>query len=272
MQVAIYGLYKTGTTLLFHIVRQALASDCREIFEQSAFQPLPESERTDVVAKVILGEPVNSPDLDYLSFAHFDRHILTIRDPRDWLVSGLLFLVQQQENIYSNESNRQYILDLFRRKEREPESLSVRYLLEQILDRAGQGDLDEVMTWMDRQYRFLLRFEEQADAFLQVKYEDFASGKLEAVSHYLGLSCSGEVAIPPEHDHVPRTRSSGNWRDWLLEEDTDFFKTVFQPYILRHHYAGHWETNSTRFIDPRHCSEYLERVSQRAQARTAATG
>jgi len=260
MKIAILGAYKTGTTALFYLLRDALDPPTRTLFEPARYVPASGDERRNVLAKVILGAPGRDWRVDYRSFAEFDKKILLTRDPRDWLISGMLFMIQQVPALYADDRHFKEILAMLRRKESDPGCLSVKAMLMRLLEMRRESSLEAEIEWMRRHLQWLLDFDATLAGHLVFPYEALVDGRFRDLQDYLGVSLSGHANVPTEHDHVTRTKSHGNWRHWFLPEDAALFKPVFEPYIHRYGYSRIWHPASTPRIDPAHGSAYVART------------
>lgn len=259
-RIVVFGPYKSGTTGLFYKIRNSLPGPVRTLFEPKAY--LPEKGDTDcwVLAKTILGAGSESEGTDYSGFLEFEKKIYLSRDPRDLMVSGILFMVQQEPSLYGNDEKLTRILHLLRQKETHPQGISLCRLFQRIVDESDHHSFPQVMKWLDFQYRWLMEFENKLDDYCHVKYEDFVDGELERLESYLGFHLPGESLVDPVHDHVPRTLAYDNWKNWFLEEDIAFFKPVFEEYIKRYHYSNNWQGADEQKISPEHCSRYVMRI------------
>jgi hypothetical protein len=269
-RIAIYGQYKTGTTGLFYRLLGALPPGTRRLFEAEAYRPEPADDERAVLAKVILGLPGPGWTVDYASFRGFDRHVYLVRDPRDWVVSGLLFLVQQERAIWSDDRKLGEVLGLLERKQADPRSLPAGRILGRIVELGSGGSLAALTGWMAAQARWLRSFEEGLPGAYRIRYEDFADGALEGLAGYLGFALGAPAPTAPEHEHTPRTLSHGNWRDWFLAEDVEVFRPVFREYMEHYGYGDDWTPSPRPVIRPEHCVEYVRRVvARRREARPA---
>ena len=98
-RIAIFGQYKTGTTGLYYKIKNSLPASVRTLFEPQRFTTHPDDATRPILAKVILGVSGAPNPIDYDSFLHFDRKVYLIRDPRDWTVSGLLFMIPHMDKL-----------------------------------------------------------------------------------------------------------------------------------------------------------------------------
>lgn len=117
---------------------------------------------------------------------------------------------------------------------------------------------------MERQIAWLFAFEDQLGDHCRIKYEDFVDGKTAALEEYLDLSLTPDPRMDTAHEHVTRTKSYGNWKDWFVPQDVVYFRSVFEPYLRRYEYDPSWQLNPQPAIRAEHCSHYVERtVSKR---------
>lgn len=267
-KIAIFGQYKTGTTALFYKIKNSITSKVRTLFEPVEY--IEEAGDADrfVLAKVILGIPEDSARVKYDTFMTFDKKLYLVRDPRDWLVSGTLFLIQQESGLYNDEEKLSRVMEMLRQKESDPKSISLLKIFEQVLLANPDNSLERTTEWMKRQYQWFIKFESHIGDHLIIRYEDFVDGRVEEMESYLEMPLGGSSDVAEKHSHVPRTKSYGNWKDWFLEEDVAHFKPLFCEYIERHGYSNEWRLNDDPIVRAEHCSEYVERVVKKRKSRS----
>jgi hypothetical protein len=265
-RIAIYGQYKSGTTALYFAVRKALPQETRLLYESVAYESEPEDTRRPVLAKVILGAPEPDWEVRHNTFSSFGKKIYLIRDPRDWLVSGALFLIQQDASIYSNDERLDSVLKLLRQKESAPRSLSLLSLLRHLFRLSTEHSFEEVIAWMVRQKQWLQDFESTLKEHYVFRYEDLVDRRVEGLEDYLQLPVPLDAVLPETQRHVVRTKSYGNWKHWWLEEDVSFFRPLFDPYLQRHDYPAVWTLAERPVIPAEHCSQYVIRTVNRRKA------
>jgi hypothetical protein len=258
--IVIFGAYKSGTTGLFSVVRRSLHPEPRVFFESPEYLPKAGDDGRHLLAKVILGVgrrgPISRPE----SFGHFDRQILLCRDPRDWLVSGMLFMIQQHEVAYRDMEVLHALLSLLRRKEADPLSISFGDLFNAISTACGRGDAAAHDAWIECQLASLIAFKTRQSRVHVFRYEDFVGGKWAALEEYLDLPLARDTSVGPEHKHVPRTLAAGDWRNWFLPEDVERFRPLLLPYMRCHGYADNWEVTPPASIAAEHGSSYVART------------
>jgi hypothetical protein len=136
MRTIIYGLARTGTSALFYKLKNSLPSESICLFEPVSFRGKGRlrarllsaitGKQPDVLAKVILfyaDRPVRVGD-----FRDFDKQLLVVRDPRDRLVSVLLYWIYNSD-FFGSDIAVAHFLALLRRKEAEPRSVSIATLV-----------------------------------------------------------------------------------------------------------------------------------------------
>ena len=104
---------------------------------------------------------------------------------------------------------------------------------------------------------------------LTLKYEDMVAGRIAPLEAYMGLSLDRQVEVGLEHDHVTRTKGHGDWRNWFLEEDVEYFKPIVNSYLERFGYSADWRISENPVICEAHCSGYVARTVRERSASSA---
>ena len=137
MKTVIFGLARSGTTALFYKLKHSLPPQTVCLFEPRSFNAralrkktigslLKGSSEPDVLAKVLPFRPGDPADAD--SFSHFEKQILIVRDPRDRLISRLLYGVYDSR-LCDDDLKVSAFLDILKRKESDSRSVSLKNLL-----------------------------------------------------------------------------------------------------------------------------------------------
>jgi hypothetical protein len=260
MRVVIVGLGKSGTTALLYAVRSAMPANTDVIFEPHAYVAV---NAPHVAAKVLLNPKY---PMDHAFYRQFDRIVLSIRDPRDLLISKALYRVYGAKALHADTSKLDQYLDLLRAKETDPRSVSLTRINTVFQGFAGPTlHSDEGIT---RLLNDAVAFHEAFPDGMVYKYEVMVTGQFDSLAQYLSLSAENmKPDVPEGLRRVVRSRRAGNWRDWFCLEDVDHYRPLLSAYMDRYGYSDDWELNREPLIPPEECSEYaLRLVRERRRA------
>jgi hypothetical protein len=222
-----------------------------------------EDMRRPVLAKVIVPGSGSAPaaaDGGFATFRTFDKALYLLRDPRDWMISGVLFLTQEYQPFLLNEHAVSDLMGLLRRKEAAPASVPLLDILSAVLAPSGMTAEAWLPPFLADYYERLFRFENSLESHLCWRYEDFVANRNRSVERHLGFRLDGDANAAGRFDHVARAKRSGDWRHWLTEADVAFLRPLLTPYIRRHGYPPSWSLSARQQIDTAHASGYVERV------------
>jgi len=269
LRFVIFGLAKTGTTALFYKIRSSLppASIC--LFEPSTFGPMERlAERLraarrgalapDVLAKVL---PWGPKAVRVADFERFERQVLIVRDPRDRMISDLLYRGFNAA-LARHAPAALEMLALLRRKEAEPQAVPLVRLLA-AYDRLEAG-LGAPSDWRQRYGRDgverPLAFHALRPRLASYRYDDLVAGRFGALEAAIGHPLSGAAEVPPVLGRVVRTKGSGAWRSWFTPEDVAQLRPLLQPYLDRYYPRADWDLSPSPVLDPGEGSLYAARV------------
>ncbi|MFZ5802461.1 MAG: sulfotransferase family protein [Candidatus Omnitrophota bacterium] len=247
MKILIQGVPKSGTTALYYHLKASMPKRTVCLFEPVAFQPADERAGRDLLAKILI---YNHSKMRYETFRSFEKKILLVRDPRDVLISRLLYQSAYHE-LYGTDEIAKSFYHLLRDKEKSPR----------------QGSFLQLALYVRQYSEFSLRscfqpFEmmlrwDTAGAFVY-HYEDLCEGRFSALEDYLGFKLNGQCKVPSLHARVGRTRSFGSWRDWFTQEDVDYFREPLGSFMKRFGYdPDDWDLRSEAVIPSEHASLYF---------------
>ena len=267
MKILIAGLAKTGTTGLLYLIANSLQPPRpRLLFEPKKCPPGLDRSPGHVVGKVLI-----SPRLDAASFLHFDRKIILVRDPRDRLVSALLYS-QYHARYLADDAKVAIVRQCLERKEAAPGQVSLREIfraMEQASGREGVGQrfrnsAAAGLAWLDK-------YAATMPHALLYHYEHFVAGDYTALETYLDMRLAGAAKVPARISRVERTKGYGDWRHWFTEEDIRDFRPIFTPWLAKHGYdADDWTLDPHPVIAAEHCSGYYMRLVAEYRAKQAA--
>lgn len=274
--ILILGAAKSGTTGLFYAVRSALAERLgmrvEGLFEPRTWVEIRDylrSSTDDVrLVKALLGVLVRGGPMQT---DLFEKRVVIFRDPRDNIVSRLVFMLPKILPL-SEPRKVEAVLDLLRRKESEPGSLSVVDIIRQISRVSGREDL---LANMRANALLPARIKrEHEGAFFFMPYDDLVAENFAPLSEYLGVPIGTGFAVDQKHAYVVRSKESGGWRHWFLDEDVRYFATeVAEDYRLLG-FDPEEMPASERRIAPETCSRYaqaqIERVREKRRKQRAA--
>jgi hypothetical protein len=271
--VVIVGPSKTGTTGVYAAVKRGLAGagvDMVTVFEPTSPRLLTNvfllapgrtlltKTTIDKVARIV-------PDP-----AVFDRRVMTVRDPRDILISTLLFRPLTRRSVQRTDAAAvsEFVAAL-ERKEADPAAISVRELFE-LAQRLGIGSppFASLARDMKRQRRLL-----RSTPFHVVRYEDLVAGELSGLSDYLEAPIKARATGgSATFGHIARSASSGDYAHWFRPDDLTYFDDIFGPYLTELGYERPGRLADDPVIDPAVSSEYVRsRYEQRRAALQART-
>jgi hypothetical protein len=274
VKIVIYGLGKSGTSALFHKVKSSLPPGTIALFEPSSYglRSIVEEHlralsrgriRPDVLAKVLLCdlEAVRLRDFD-----GFERQVLIVRDPRDRLVSELLYNCYHAAGFQADSEARDF-LALLKRKEAEPRSVPLLGLL-QALRQAQRAAASP--PWRERFAEQAvarpLAFHAQRPRLPDFRYEQMVEGRFQPVEDMLGFPLGGSSAVPENLRRVVRTKGYGTWRSWFTPSDVDSLRPILQPFLDRYYPAADWDLDPSPRLDPDHGSLYVEGLIRERRA------
>ena len=253
MKVVIAGLGKSGTTALFFTVKQSMPLDTHHLFEPSRFDGR-SGTASNVLAKILIRD---GGATDYASFDDFEKKVLIIRDPRDIIISRVLYDIYNAPDACRDDAKVDAFVRLLRRKEAEPHNVSLLEIID-LLDRiCGRGVLRRTATAGD----LALEFQRGHADYFMFRYEDFVCADLAPLERYVGLPlAAGPRVVPADLSRVVRTKTSGNWRNWLTPADVEFFGPRLAQFIRNNGYSEDWTLALSPSISPEHGSDYVLRI------------
>ena len=259
-KVIVLGLAKSGTTGLWSVLVKSYPRRYLQFFEGQYLpsrynkyfgQTNSEQNPRDVVSKQIIG-----PDFNFTDLASFDKIIWMVRDPRDRLISYLLY--RHYDYRYDSDEFVREQLDLLRLKERDPDALAMIDLEARLL--LPRPTLESAFFWNDHQKNnFLSALIEEGRAFI-FKYEDFVNQEYSGLENFLGIKMSRNAKVPKQFQRVIRSKTHSFWNHWFTQKDVDNYIGLFQPFLGQYGYKDEWALAEEKKIDPEHCSRYVRTI------------
>ncbi len=254
-KILIVGNGKSGTTALYFRIKKSLQGGVSGFFEPACFEIIEKDAAPGrhTIAKILL--PVEGGFFENIK-SFFDKKIFIVRDPRDIITSSLLYKGAYELTWNKNTAQISECINLLRKKESDPSSLSLIELLQQL---HGNHDLKDYADWIAHRVSFTIHLADDPSFFI-FKYEDLIGDRIDSLENYLGFPLTPDTSVDKEYSRVIRTKKSGSWKDWFLEEDISFFKPLFAECIAKLNYDQDWTPNSDRKILPEHSSEYFRKL------------
>jgi hypothetical protein len=111
-----------------------------------------------------------------------------------------------------------------------------------------------------RKFAAALEFDGRSGSYQRFRYEDMVDGRFADIERLLGFKLDQRPPGEAPLKRVARTRSYGDWKNWFLQEDVDYFRPILSEYMSRYGYAKDWGLNTDPRIRPEHGSRFVERL------------
>jgi hypothetical protein len=254
MKILIAGQGKSGTTALYCALKQTLPPTYTYLFEPLTYTTA--AQDRFVLAKVQINEFAKINDFD-----DFDRKIFIVRDPRDNLVSRLLYAIYNDEFI-NDDGKVNFFIERLEQKRKDPLSVSVVELLQALNELSGKDILGSFIL----RHQLGSNFNPLARGHFIYKYEHFVADQYSSLEKYLGFNLSFDGKVDAAYSRVARTKGSGDWRNWFTEHDVKYFRPIYHEFLARYEYDLAWTLNPAPTILPEHSTEYVIGLVRQARA------
>lgn len=238
---------------MYYKIKAALPPESDGYFEEQ--HPGKIEQRSSYTGNPVLAKIVLIDKELVRNHSFFSHQILMIRDPRDLVISALLY-ESGYHAIWNEpeETIRNHIQQL-QQKEADKNAFSVRSLWKQM---AGPSlSFNEFRKRLE----YVRDLQEKAAVF-PFYYEDLIQENFAELEQFIGYSLNDQTVVPKEHERVVRSKGSGNWRNWFTAEDVDFFHELFGD-ILEYFYPGKssdWHLKEKEVIPAKQSSAYVLRL------------
>lgn len=254
----IVGMGKSGTTAITYKIASALDKP-KVNFEPGKHKGLLDlklhrkiTSQTPVITKSLFGKKLN---VNFGAISKiYDRKIWIIRDPRDQLISIMLyqwFKGHQPDKLKFEKAHK-----LVQQKEKQPQAVSLKEIC------ALSVNLDNLKKNTLNHYSSMINiFENIKNEWYIFKYEDLIKENFNELEAYLGFEIAKqEVELPDRFKRVARTKNYGNWRNWFTPEDVVFFKPIYQEILEYCNLDTDWQLNPSPTLAPEKGSLYMEKI------------
>ncbi|AIG97127.1 Sulfotransferase domain protein [Archaeoglobus fulgidus DSM 8774] len=273
LKVLIVGLPKSGTTGLFYLIKnsfeQYYGKSVLGYFEPEYCPEEVKLTKSPAVIKIL----ILPPRVNFDSFENnFDKKIIIIRDPRDRLISDLLYYHGFHNHAMGDKEKFSKVYEILKKKESDPKSISTFEIWQKIEQISGNpSDINSFLYWVKSRQTWLEEYLNNyydANRDLLYKYEDFVQKRYDVLEKYLGIPIIDKSEVPENLKRVERTKSFGNWRSWFTEKDVEILRPILDTYLDKLGYdASDWKLSENPKIEPSTCSEYFKRVVEESVSR-----
>jgi hypothetical protein len=249
MRVLIVGEGKSGTTALLRSISGAMGTPA-ELFEPTLMTPADLTAESLVVKKLLL----NWKAPENILLESFDKRVFIVRDPRDRLVSHLLYDAYNKAASLDTDQREKW-LSLLQRKTTNPEGVSLIHMINTWW-RLSRSDLvSHYVRALDRSTGFNRRVGHE---FFTLSYEDYVDGRFVDVDSYLGLELAPGV-VQQSEIRVARSSTHGEWRRWFTPTDVEVFRPMSHEWLRRHGYDHQdWELAAAEPLDSSTTVDYVQ--------------
>ena len=267
MRIFILGTGKTGTTAMVYKVAGGLPN-CQAFSGGKPGKYLGNYENA-VYKHTYEERKGKSLELysNHLRKEHYDKKIWMARDPRDAAISRMLY--RWHRGYFGHKKQYQAHLDSVLKKEKNPNALPFfeicRYSGHNGWPKTKEDVFKEEQVRYHRMGQFL---ESLRDDWFMFRYEDMVDKKFDVLNTYLGFETEADAEVPSGtgKEKVVRKKAYGDWRHWFTQEDVEFFRPAYTPYMEVVGYdCSDWNLNPDPVIEPQFSSEYLQSLPRRAK-------
>jgi hypothetical protein len=274
-RIVVLGTAKSGTTALYTSIKDAMDEKTITFFEpdKDEFRTALKSRSKKLLVKLSLIDREQYKNLAE-DLNHFDKKIMIVRDPRDILISNLLYWVRWMR-FSKDEALLKVFLDKVEQKEKDPSSVSLLelYELRDKLESKVVKTWENPRTWQDelRDYSIAVRMIKNDSNMHVFYYKDYIDGNLSSLNEYLGFNIEADAdvnklkekhSVKKSTKHIARSKKYGNWKNWFTKEDVEVFRPIFQKQMNELGYKDDWELNKVQKINPENGSQYIKRIVQ----------
>ncbi len=255
----IVGLGKSGTSKLTYMIAGGMASEPEVFFEPKGALGLEDikqhreiTSKSSVVHKSLYLHN-KTIDFDIVSKL-YDRKIWIVRDPRDRLISLLLYRWFRGHK--PNPQKYKRTLALVKAKEAKPASVTLKELWEITIEKNTFKQKLEQDT-----KRLMTVLENLDSSWFIYPYREMVDGSVSDLEQYLGHKVEVENEVPDKFNRVVRSKAYGNWKDWFTAEDVLFFKPFLDPIIQKYNLGeANWSLHEKPQLDPEKGSVYMQKL------------
>jgi hypothetical protein len=268
MNYLIVGKAKTGTTAFSKIIANSIPGSIYHLEPKGLdyFECKKHDMGKTHVVKIIY-EHWQSKPRSRNALVHnelsikFHKRIFIVRDPRDEIISRLLYLVYPwaMSGAYQAEKFAQWV-ELLKMKESNPASVSFFEMVDAVRLIFGA----DLVTQLKGNIRAYYEFINAAPSGSYVaRYEEFVAGNRAGLENYLGLTFPEKIELD-DLERTKRSASFNNWKEFFLLEDVRRFKEELGPAIDLYGYED-WDISTPSKLDPSNYSDYVSSLINKCE-------
>ena len=261
MNVLVLGKAKTGTTVISRTILHSLPEGAGYLFEPGDTRPFEGTPGEGGVVAKVLFDHWTRKKAELRDVAEnklplrFDKLVVIRRDPRDELISILLYYPFNLKRLLGDDPRFATWAEYLRRKETAPASVSFLDMCRTFDSLFGVNftpSLSRRQTIDNGYSRFCAGL--RAPRY-DLRYEDFMAGRTEHLAGYLGLELSARRDVGEAYGNTRRSASFDNWKRYFTPEDVVFFKR-HADYLADQGYTD-WELAPPASIPESELSGYV---------------
>ncbi len=252
MHYLVAGQGKSGTTALFACLQQSLPSDTYTSFEPRRPEQIATVFEVTGAANTLSKVKLQYLDDPMVDVSRFDKTVLIVRDPRDMLVSRLLYGFYEYQQLDLPQEYEQ-ACELLRAKVDDPDSVGFYDLLVALDHLKGRSPATGAKA-----QRRPIEFVRRHSPFV-VKYEDFVDGNLETLQAWSGMRLVRDIDVGDRLRRVERSKSHGEWPEWFTDDDLRRVNTEWEQYMEFFGYEPVTVSKASKRIPPETSTRYVQR-------------
>jgi hypothetical protein len=263
--VLILALPKSGTTILYQIIKDSMPPETIGLFEPETCRPDRKVREagSGVCAKVLLTQARGLEHYAPAQCEYYNKRIMIVRDPRDVIVSLFLYLLFHSVVLADLEKYVR-LVGAIMAKERYPDRISFLDLV-RLRDHLESNVFPRPLLYTLNEMNFMRLVSRSHGAGLfQVNYRDIIDRRLGALETYLGFPLSETREVDEKFKRVERTMGYGDWKNWFLAEDVDFFRPRLRKYMDELGLPDDWDVPQRPVLRRENGSEYVMKLARQA--------
>lgn len=253
-RVCIIGLAKSGTSALYGAIKAKLPEPRRLMFEPASPGELAyvtDRFEGNSLTKLMFST-INRFGYDPTRFTH---NVAIVRDPRDVIVSTILFSFNRL-SLLNNKPLYAQLVAFFEKKETDPRSVT----MVELLEASGRGEGEAFKGRLVKHLQDYQEYLDQGNHHI-ITFDDMIEGHFDAIDAYLGLSLDKPKRLEGWISKISRKGESGDWMRWFCPDDVAFFKEALAPFLSAYGFSDNWDLEENPTIEAEHCSQYIRRLA-----------